>query len=138
MGQEALVEHDALSSAAVFGRLLPPRTRTLDRRQVAEVWSLANQLGFADRAAADPPLDLGRIDPPRGGIVYVMVFTGNGERWTFVRAAGADEAPDPASVDFTRRLAELAWASDEALPRAMVIPRRYDLGPDPYARYRQP
>ena len=30
----------------------------------------------------------------------------------------------------------LAWATDDPPLETMVMPRRYDLGPDPYARYR--
>jgi hypothetical protein len=122
------------------GRLekLPPRRRELDRRQIAEVWSLLRQIGLADPEAAAPSTNLALIEPPRDGIVYALAVTGSGERWTYIRASLADEPPDPAAVMVVRHLAALAWATDLPAERITVIPRRYDLGPDPYAKYRQP
>ncbi|MHC4909731.1 MAG: hypothetical protein ACYTF9_08450 [Planctomycetota bacterium] len=35
-----------------------------------------------------------------------------------------------------RHLAALVWARDDAGERRVVVPRRYDFGPDPYAMYR--
>lgn len=118
--------------------LMPERTRTLSRRQVAELWSLAHQLGLADPDAGHEPVNLDLIQPPPGGMVYLIAVTGHDRRWMFIDAAAAGEAPDPASVAIVRHLAELAWVSDEPEGRVMIIPRRYDLGPDPYARYRRP
>jgi len=117
---------------------MPERTRTLSRRQVAELWSLTRQLGLADPAAGHEPINLDLIQPPAGGVVYLIAVTGHDRRWMFIDAAAAGEAPDPASVAIVRHLAELAWVSDEPEGRVMIIPRRYDLGPDPYARYRRP
>ena len=117
---------------------LPPRRRILSRRQLAELWSLAQHLGLADSANADTPLNVNLVEPEPRQTVYVAIFTGGGDRWCHVRRRDDDEQPDAAMVRFVRRLAELAWAGDLPEDRARVIPRRYDFGPDPYARYRRP
>jgi hypothetical protein len=116
----------------------PERKRMLSRRQVAELWSLAHQLGLADPEAGQEPINLDLIQPPPGGMVCLIAVTGHDRRWMFIDAAAAGEAPNPASVAIVRHLAELAWVSDEPEGRVMIIPRRYDFGPDPYARYRRP
>jgi hypothetical protein len=115
---------------------LPPRTRVLDRAEVAGLWSMALQLGFADPAAGEPPVNLDLVAPPPGGILYATVLVANGGRWMFLRESAAGAEPDPPSAALARRLAELAWVSEVPGPRVVVQPRRYDLGPDPYARYR--
>ena len=60
----------------------------------------------------------------------------DGRPWTFVREREASAAPDPAVQQFARRLAAYAWAADYPIERLAETPRRYDFGPDPYARYR--
>ena len=44
----------------------------------------------------------------------------------------------PWAAALVRHLAGLAWATDLPQKRIRTIPRRYDFGPDPYARYRTP
>jgi hypothetical protein len=117
---------------------LPARVRTLTRGQVAGLWSLTGQLGLADPDANLPPLNFDLIEAPEDGVVYLIGIMGDGRRWAFVDAAGAGEAPDPAAIRLVRHLAELAWVDEEPVGRITIIPRRYDLGPDPYARYRKP
>lgn len=114
---------------------MPPPRRTLSRRQMAEVWSLVQQIGLGDPARAMPAVELDDVKPEPGQVVYVAVFTGRDERWGYVRRLEPDEPPDPAMSRFAGHLAELAWAGEEGESR--VIPRRYDFGPDPYARYRR-
>ncbi len=116
---------------------LPGWTRTLNRRQVAELWSLAQQIGFTDRTWAIDPVNFSLIEPPRDGLVYLIGFSGAEERWAFIRPASGAAPPDPASVTLVRRLADLAWATDLPEERIRVVPLRYDMGPDPYARYRK-
>jgi hypothetical protein len=117
---------------------LPPRVRTLNRGQVAGLWSLLGQLGLADPDANLQPLNFDLIQAPDDGVVYLLGITGHGRRWAFVDAAAAGEALDPAAIRVVGRLAELAWLDEQPAGRIMIIPRRYDLGPDPYARYREP
>jgi hypothetical protein len=117
---------------------LPARIRTLSRRQVAELWSLARQLGFANADLAGPATNLELIEPPADGLAYLIAFAGEGQRWSFVRSASADEPPDAAATILTRRLAQLAWVTDLPEERTVLSPHRYHFGPDPYARYREP
>lgn len=139
-GQFIFLPDGSLHYAAgppVKGRLAE-QTRILSRRQVAELWSLTRQLGLADPDAGWEPVNFDLIEPPEDGLVYLIGITGDDQRWAFVDAAGAGEAPDPAAVQLVRHLADLAWASEQPPGRITIIPRRYDLGPDPYARYRRP
>ncbi len=116
---------------------LPGRTRVLSRRQVAELWSLAQQVGFADPAAGADPVNLSLIQPPPDGLAYLISFVGRGDHWMHVRTSTIGN-PDAACVRLARLLADLAWTTDLPEDQIAVIPRRYDLGPDPYIRYRQP
>jgi len=117
---------------------LPPLTRVLTRRQVAETWSLAQQLGFTDPANAQRgAVNFKLMAPPKDGVAYLAAISGWGERWTFVRAGALGE-PDPAMVQLSRDLARLAWATDQLPAAISLAPKRYDFGPDPYARFRQP
>ncbi|MDY7107454.1 MAG: hypothetical protein SYC29_02350 [Planctomycetota bacterium] len=117
---------------------IPPEIRTLDRGQVAELWSLTGRLGLADPAANMPPLNFDLIEAPEEGVVYLLGVTGDDRRWAFVDEARPGETPDPAAVRLVHYLADLAWVDEEPAGRITIIPRRYDLGPDPYARYREP
>lgn len=118
---------------------LPPITRVLSRRQIAEVWSLAQQLGFNDpKNAGNSAINFRTVPPPsEGAVVYLMAFRGWGQWWTFTRNSPMDH-PDPAMTEMVRALAQLAWASDMPATEPHVVPRRYDFGADPYERYRQP
>ncbi len=117
---------------------LPPLTRVLTRRQLAEIWSLSQQLGFTDPANAQlGAVNFKLVAPPQDGVAYLAAFSGWGERWTFVRTGTLAE-PDPAMVQLARDLAQRAWASDQLPAAISVAPKRYDFGPDPYARFRQP
>ena len=117
---------------------LPPRARTLSREQVADVWALARELGLTNPAFAEPPVNFKLVEPAPNDIMYVVSITGDGDRWSYIRSFRLDEEPDPALAPMMRRLARLAWATDLPEAGVRVIPRRYDFGPDPYARYRQP
>jgi hypothetical protein len=116
---------------------LPPLTRVLSRRQVAEVWSLAQQLGLTNPANPTGEVNFKLVQPTPDGVMYLTALTGWGERWTFTRPSSYDQ-PDPAMTQMARMLAQLAWASDQPPSSAMVMPKRYDFGPDPYARFRRP
>ena len=116
---------------------LPPLVRRLDREQMARVWDSAARLGLTDPAEADIDADLRRVKPPsRRGCVWLLVLTGDGDRWNFTRSADGDEQPDAAIVAFGRELGALAWAPDRGTRVAEVEPVRWDYGPDPWAAYR--
>jgi hypothetical protein len=116
---------------------LPPLTRVLTRRQVAEVWSLAQQLGFTNSQASHGAINFKTIHPAAGEVAYLASFRGRGQRWSFVRLDDP-AAADPAMTEFVRALGRLAWASDALPAEVRVLPKRYDFGPDPYARFTQP
>jgi hypothetical protein len=114
---------------------LPGKVRTLSRGQMAGLWSLVSQLGLADAAAGSPPVNLDLIEPGPDEIVMVLALTGSGDRWMTVRSGTAD-APDAAGTRLVRRLAQLAWATEQLMDEASITPPRYDLGDDPYEQYR--
>jgi hypothetical protein len=115
----------------------PPLIRRLDREQMARVWDSAARLGLTDPGVADVDADLRRVKPPsRRGCVWLLVLTGEGDRWNFTRAAEGDEQPDAAIVAFGRELGAPAWAPDRATHVAKADPVRWDYGPDPWAAYR--
>jgi hypothetical protein len=120
------------------GDWLPPLTRVLTRRQVAEVWSVAQHLGFTDpENAGSAAINFNLVKPPIDGVTHIAGFRAWGERWSFTQDATINQ-PDPAMVRLVRDLARLAWASDQPKQAVRVMPKRYDFGPDPYERYRQP
>lgn len=117
---------------------LPPLRRILTREQVAGVWSYASQLGLADPSKAKPQGNhKRRSNPATDRIVFVLDFTGGGDRWGFLEDVNINDAKNSAINDFARKLADLAWAGDLAYDRIQITPRRYDFGSDPYAQYRQ-
>jgi hypothetical protein len=124
--------------AAAFADTLPPKVRSVSRRDLAEVWSLIRHLGLADETEAIRPINIDLLPPASEGVTYVVTIRADGDRWVFVRESSEGETLDPASVQLIRRLAELAWASDIPPEQVTIMPRRYDLGPDPYERYRAP
>jgi hypothetical protein len=115
----------------------PPITRVLSRRQIAEIWSMAQQLGLADPSAGDAVANFNLIEAKPGERVYLVALSGSGEYWNFIRRSPIDADPDPAIAKFVRLLAQLSWADEMPDTSGKLMPRRYDFGPDPYARYRQ-
>ncbi|UCD75746.1 MAG: hypothetical protein JSV91_02290 [Phycisphaerales bacterium] len=112
--------------------------RTLNRRQVAGLWSQLQQLGLADPARGDEIVNFNLVTPPAEEIAYLLAVTGGGDRWVFIRSRTEGDPADAAITAVICHLADLAWVSDlreENIPRRA---KRYDLGPDPYARYRGP
>ena len=69
-------------------------------------------------------------------VVFVLDFTGRGERWGYLQEINTTDASSSAINDFARKLADLAWAGDLAFDKRPIEPRRYDFGADPYAQYR--
>lgn len=110
--------------------------RTLGRRHVANLWSHLQQLGLADPGNADPMVNFNLVSPPAGRFVHLLAITAGEDRWVFTRSSAEGEPTDPAVTALIRHLADLAWlneSGEEWVPRAA---KRYDFGPDPYARYR--
>jgi hypothetical protein len=117
---------------------LPGLTRRLNREQMAQVWSLARNLGFADPGRGEPPVNFNLIEPSAGQVTYLAGFTARDQRWAFIHTSPLEAEQDPAMVELVRALAQLAWASDlPEQPRRAGAIRQYDFGPDPYARYRR-
>lgn len=117
---------------------MPDLARRLSRQRVAEVWSLSQQLGFADPVNGDDPTNFMSISPSPNEVVYIIAYTGSNHRWEFIRRTEPGDDADPAAVTLVRRLAMLAWADDQLSQENHLLPNRYDFGPDPYSRYRRP
>lgn len=116
---------------------VPPMVRRLDREQLARIWDSAARLGLTDPTQADPTANLLMVDKPvKRGSIWMLVITGQGDRWNFTRRAEGDSQPDAAIVTFGRELAALAWAPDELARTAPTEPERWNYGADPWAAWR--
>jgi hypothetical protein len=113
----------------------PGRSRVLAQDQLAYVWSVLRQTGFARAADANGPAnpDLLRVNPKER--LAIITVRAQGRTWNFVRRATGDEPLDPAAARVIRALAALAWIPDRR--PSDLLPERYDYGPDPYAVYRE-
>ncbi len=116
---------------------LPPLTRVLTRRQVTKLWMIAQEHGFADSANSPGAFNFNLVAAPPEGVAYLLAISGWGERWGFERSGSTSE-PDAGMTALSRELAQLSWTSDQPRTSVRVLPRRYNFGPDPYARFRQP
>ena len=114
---------------------LPPYRRTLEREQVDATWIAIVGLGLFDPGLGMQVDSGARVEPEPDQTLYVAVIGGGGVRWSLI-ARHDDGDALPALARLADQLAELAWAT--VLPPATSdIPKRYDYGPDPYARYRR-
>jgi len=115
---------------------LPPLMRTLSRQQVAEVWSLTNQLGFYRDAQRNDVANF-KLAAPAGvnEVAFLVAFVAEGHRWSIERRSPTSQ-PDPALNELTNHLARLAWAEEEHAGAVHMQPVRYDFGADPYLPYR--
>lgn len=116
---------------------LPPEVRVLSRADLAELWSLADQLGWADPDAGEPPTGLDPRQWSGAETVYRMDIRAAGRRWQFERVLVEPGARDAAAEALVRALAVLAWVEEGPVLPPSIMPQRYDLGPDPYERYRR-
>ncbi|NNF41788.1 MAG: hypothetical protein HKO59_02550 [Phycisphaerales bacterium] len=117
---------------------LPPRTRHLSREQVARLYAELADAGLADVDAGDPPVNATLTPPPPDdALQFLLTCTGWEQRWMFDRTMPVAAAGDEPIATIARHLAALAWAPDTPRPTPAIIPRRYDLGPDPYEVYRR-
>lgn len=114
--------------------------RMLSRRQVVAVWSLIGELGFDNPDVASAMLNIGLLEPGPGQTIYAAVISGRGRRWTHVRRVNAGEKLDGSMGRLVGELVGLArrLGPMEASDALRQVPRRYEFGPDPYARYRRP
>jgi len=117
---------------------LPPLTRILSHRQVAEVWSLIHQLGLADPSSGDELTNFKLVQVGPKEAAYLVEFTAAGRRLNFIRRNAIDAPSDPALTQLVHTLAKLAWAGDQPDIDVKTMPKRYYFGPDPYAPYRKP
>jgi hypothetical protein len=115
---------------------LPNKTRHLTREQVAMIWNRLDKMGMANSSRANETVNFQLLPKPEDGSCYMIAVTANGEYWNYVRYIEQQDPADPAFEYIIRLLAGYAWATD--LPGVEVYeePNRYDLGPDPYERYR--
>lgn len=117
---------------------LPELRRIITRRDMARLWALIHEQDLGPQSAEIVPTTGATFVPSPDDVAYVVEITGNDHRWAFVRVSGSDEEPDPSAVALVRHLARLAWETDLPAERVIIAPRRYDFGPDPYARFRRP
>ncbi len=108
----------------------PTATRLLTRDERAEVWLLVRQLGYADPADGQVTI----ASPSQPGACRLSL-TGWDTRWSFASHVGSEQTSDAAMLQLVDRLAGLLRLEPNR-PTRTIIPRRYDFGPDPYARYR--
>jgi hypothetical protein len=135
---DGTLRHDVDPTGDRGADWLPPITRILTREQTAQTWSLAKQLGLTDPKKADPIINPNLVTASLGERVIFMDFRGDSQRWNFLRRAPLDQPPDAALEQLLRHLAQLSWADQDPAPDALIMPKRYDFGPDPYERYRNP
>jgi len=116
----------------------PARLRRLSREQMGDIWALLRSSGFADPALADSKGNPALVEPTPGRVLATLEIHADGERFAFVRRYTAGGEDEQAMRGVIRAVASLGWASDEALAEFAELPLRYDLGPDPYARFAPP
>jgi hypothetical protein len=115
---------------------LPPRVRVLRYEQTEEIWALCRQV--QPSPPLPPNLNLHRAAP--GTTLLLGAFAADDQRWSCAELLErVDSGPQESSPlqQLARRLSALGWGADRPMPAPEIVPRRYDFGPDPYARYRQ-
>ena len=151
VGEQARVEERAarfvlLPDGTLYGEVdrvpaegrRPARVRRLSREQMVDVWTAFRSAGFADPALADGRGNPALLSPAPEEVLATLEVESGGTRAVFVRRYRAGEAVDSAIRRAIRVIAALAWASDEPRAETLELPQRYDLWPDPYARFAQP
>jgi hypothetical protein len=113
----------------------PARIRTLSRETVADLWGLLDSAGFTALEETGFRGNPALLAPGPSEVLTVLSVRAEGVQGTFIRR-GAIDALDPAMTRVVRAIARLAWTTDDPPIEAFVQPIRYDLGDDPYARYR--
>ncbi|MDZ4831931.1 MAG: hypothetical protein SGJ09_17280 [Phycisphaerae bacterium] len=120
----------------------PAQVRTVTREKLADLWLIARQSGFGELSAANFEGNPALLQPASTEILTIVWVRANGQVGVFVERTTLSPSASEDVTDVTpagrlvRAIARLAWASDDMPTEAMVLPLRYDLGPDPYARFR--
>ena len=115
---------------------MPGFVQTLDAATMQLVWEAAARPVFESREDRPPIGNVELVDKQNGQLTHIVSIVAGGERALFGLTRSVDAPADPAIQRLTRTLAMLAFASDRPDESVLRIPRRYDFGPDPYARYR--
>lgn len=116
---------------------VPRYVRTLHRAETDALWRLTRDLGLTDPVNVDAVGNLDLYESQAGQTAYLVAVVSEGRRLNFGRAFSGEDVLDDRLVRLARTLAGLAWVRDEPdVEATRRIPRRYDFGPDPYARYR--
>ena len=115
---------------------LPAKTRHLSREQIAMIWNRLDQMGMSNASRADETVNFQLLSKPEDGSLYMIAVTAEGKYWNFIRYIGEYDPADPAFESLIRLLAGYAWTTDSADVEIVEEPNRYDLGSDPYDRYR--
>jgi hypothetical protein len=153
----ALRSGDASISAGSSVDSLPGVIRMLNRQQMESLWALVREAGLADPSRREPPTNLALFAAPDDQTIYLAQIQASEVNWSVrgpapITLAAADHSTadhsteptesiasvDPTLTALVKRLAALAWVSDEPAGAQRPPPVRYDFGPDPYARYREP
>jgi hypothetical protein len=125
----------------------PGVARHLYRSQLEDLWRGLDELGFGDPTVGDYDGNLGRLVPGDDEVIQILALQRGGRDWAIVRRfevppdltpAEAADLEDARMRSAIRRLAALAWAFDDPPDDSIDFPERYDFGPDPWARYRDP
>lgn len=128
----------AVSADDLDAWAVPDRLRTLPASDVAATWARARAIGIADPAAGGEPGAPRQFDVPARGVRLRIDVRADGVQRRFVAATddAAGTGLDEDLLAFADWMAGLAWIDGPAADAAVVIPRRYDLGADPWQRYR--
>lgn len=116
----------------------PGVVRRLEASDVARLRERCRELVDALDEPSVPESDRRTWTPRPGERVWLATLHGGGDTRTWAWRAAAGEPAPPAAAALVQLMAALAWADDDLAARSIVSPRRYDLGPDPWARYRAP
>jgi hypothetical protein len=128
----------------------PGMLRHLNREAMADLWRIVQQSGLGAPEAGDYLGNTALLAPAANTVLTIVTIRADGRTGTFVRrapmrnpdpaaeAAAPDsfDGSDPSVTRLVRAIASLAWASDDPPAATLVQPIRYDLGPDPYARFK--
>jgi len=133
-----VISRDARARGEDHGGLdwRPGRTRDVRHQDLVDLWALVERLGYGDPEGGTAPINPRLLDPPDAETIrYVITCVARRHRRMFVQDAGAALTHDP--VALVRRLAALAWVTDQPMSNTYIAPIRYDFGPDPYERFRE-
>lgn len=114
----------------------PPFARTLTRDQLNAVWNVVAELRLDVPPEGDAVGNVMLVERRQGSVTWLAAITANGREAVARDVAPIGESPDPAIRALTRTLAALAFVGDAPDYSRMIVPIRYDFGPDPYAPYR--